>query len=55
MIHCLVVVEGLPYQYATLTTFAMLSDDYGGYKITNCSKFQILSDDYEANKITSNS
>ena len=49
------VVEGLPYQYANLTAFTTLSDDYEAYKITNNTNFQILSEDYEANKITSNS
>ena len=49
------VVEGLPYQYANLTAFTTLSDDYEAYKITNNTNFQMLSEDYEANKITSNS
>ena len=46
------VVVGLPYEYANLTTFTILSDDYEAYKIANNSKIWILSDDYEANKIT---
>ena len=29
------VVEGLPYQYANLTAFTTLSNDYEAYKITN--------------------
>ena len=49
------VVQDLPYQYANLTAFTTLSDDYEAYKITNNTNFQILSEDYEANKITSNS
>jgi hypothetical protein len=48
------VVQGLPYQYANLTAFTTLSDDYEGYKITNNTKFELLSDDYEAYKITNN-
>ena len=27
------VVDGLPFQYANLTTFTILSDDYESYKI----------------------
>ena len=49
------VVEGLPYQYANLTTFSILSDDYEAYKITDNSRFEILSNNYEAYKITDNS
>ncbi len=49
------VVEGLPFQYANLTTFTISSDYYEAYKITNNTKFKILSDDYDADKITSNS
>ena len=49
------IVEGLPYQYANLTRFTTLSNDYESYKITNNSRFETLSDDYEAYKITSNS
>ena len=49
------VVQGLPYQYANLTAFTTLYDDYESYKITNNSRFETLSDDYEAFKITSNS
>ena len=45
------VVEGLPYQYANLTTFTILSDDYEAYKITNNTNFQILSEDYGQFKI----
>ena len=41
------VVEGLPYQYANLTTFSILSDDYEAYKITDNSRFEILSNNYE--------
>jgi hypothetical protein len=29
------VVEGLPYQYANLTAFTILSDDYDSLKINN--------------------
>ena len=63
------VVEGLPYQYANLTTFTILSDDYDSFKINNTSNLSninldidnlstslsILSSDYESYKITSNS
>ena len=49
------VVQGLPYQYANLTAFTTLSDDYEGYKTTNNTRIETLSDDYEAYKITSNS
>jgi hypothetical protein len=63
------VVEGLPYQYANLTTFTILSNDYDSYKINNNSNLSninldidnlsttlsILSSDYESYKITSNS
>ena len=31
------VVEGLPYKYANLTTFTILSNDYDAFKITNNS------------------
>ena len=31
------VVEGLPYQYANLTAFTTLSNDYEAYKITKVS------------------
>ena len=48
------VVQGLPYQYANLTAFTTLSDDYEAYKITNNSKIELLSDDYESYKITNN-
>ena len=36
------VVEGLPYQYANLTTFTTLSNDYDLYKITNNSNISDL-------------
>ncbi len=49
------VVKGLPYQYANLTAFTTLSNDYEAYKITNNTKFDTLSDNYEAYKIKSNS
>jgi hypothetical protein len=63
------VVEGLPYQYANLTSFTILSNDYDSFKISNTSNLSninldidylstslsILSSDYEANKITSDS
>ena len=42
------VVEGLPYQYANLTTFTTLSNDYDLYKITNNSNISDL------NNITTN-
>ena len=48
------VVQGLPYQYANLTSFTTLSDDYEAYKITNNTKIELLSDDYEGYKITNN-
>jgi hypothetical protein len=48
------VVEGLPYQYAHLRTFVILSDDYEAYEITNNTNFQILSEDYEQLKINDN-
>ena len=48
------VVEGLPYQYANLTTFSILSDDYEAYKITDNSRFEILSNNYEQFKINNN-
>ena len=47
------VVEGLPYQYANLTRFTTLSNDYESYKITNNSRFETISNDHEAYKITS--
>ena len=31
------VVGGLPYQYANLTAFTILSDDYDSFKINNTS------------------
>ena len=63
------VVEGLPYQYANLTSFTILSNDYESFKINNTSNLSninldidnlstslsILSSDYESYKITSNS
>ena len=63
------VVEGLPNQYANLTTFTNLSNDYETFKINNTSNLSninldidnlstslsILSSDYESYKITSNS
>ena len=48
------VVQGLPYQYANLTAFTTLSDDYEGYKTTNNTRIETLSDDYEGYKITNN-
>jgi hypothetical protein len=41
------VVEGLPYQYANLTAFTTLSDDYEAYKITNNSYLSILDTDIQ--------
>jgi hypothetical protein len=63
------VVEGLPYQYANLSSFTILSNDYDSFKIRNTSylsninldidnltsNLSILSSDFEANKITANS
>ena len=48
------VVEGLPFKYANLTTFTILSDDYEAYKITDNSRFEILSNNYEQFKINNN-
>ena len=56
------IVEGLPYQYANLTTFTILSDDYDAFKLTNTSNLSninldidnlttslsVLSSDYES-------
>ena len=36
------VVQGLPYQYANLTAFTTLSDDYDAYQITNNTRFTTL-------------
>jgi hypothetical protein len=33
----LYVVAGLPYQYANLTSFTILSNDYDSFKINNTS------------------
>ena len=40
------VVDGLPFQYANLTTFTILSDDYENYKINNNTN---LSNNYVTN------
>ncbi len=42
------VVEGLPNQYANLTTFTALSADYDSYKINNNSNIDNLTDDLSA-------
>jgi len=39
------VVEGLPNQYANLTTFTALSTDYDSYKINNNSNIDNLTED----------
>ena len=39
------VVQGLPYKYANLTTFTILSDDYDSFKITNNSNLSIINND----------
>jgi len=39
------VVEGLPNQYASLTTFTALSTDYDSYKINNNSNIDNLTED----------
>ena len=41
------VVEGLPYQYANLTRFTTLSNDYEAYKITSNSYLSILDTDIQ--------
>jgi len=41
------VVEGLPNQYANLTTFTILSDDYDAFKITNNSNLSIINNDID--------
>ncbi len=46
------VVEGLPFQYANLTAFSNLSDDYDSFKITNNSNLSILNNDI--NNLTTN-
>ena len=39
------VVEGLPYKYANLTTFSILSEDYEQFKINNTTNLSILNID----------
>ena len=41
------VVQGLPYKYANLTTFTILSDDYDAFKITNNSKLSTIYSDID--------
>jgi hypothetical protein len=41
------VVEGLPYQYANLTSFTTLSNDYDAFKITNNSNLLIINNDID--------
>ncbi len=41
------VVEGLPYQYANLTTFSILSEDYEQFKLNNTINLSILNIDIE--------
>ena len=41
------VVEGLPYRYANLTTFTILSNDYETFKINNISQFSVINDDID--------
>ena len=41
------VVEGLPYQYANLTSFTTLSNDYDAFKITNNSNLSIINNDID--------
>jgi hypothetical protein len=42
------VVQGLPNQYANLTTFTALSADYDLYKINNNSNIDNLTEDLSA-------
>jgi hypothetical protein len=42
------VVEGLPYQYASLTKFTNLSNDYETFKINNISQFSVIKDDIDS-------
>ncbi len=39
------VVEGLPFKYANLTTFSILSEDYEQFKINNSTNLSILNID----------
>ena len=39
------VVEGLPFQYANLTTFSILSEDHEQFKINNNTNLSILNID----------
>jgi len=41
------VVEGLPLQYANLTSFTILSNDYDSYKITNNSNITTINIDID--------
>jgi hypothetical protein len=41
------VVEGLPLQYANLTSFTILSNDYDAYKITNNSNITTINIDID--------
>ena len=41
------VVEGLPFQYANLTTFTILSDNYDAYKITTNSSLTNINSDID--------
>ncbi len=41
------VVEGLPYQYANLTSFSILSNDYNSCKISNNSNLSTINLDID--------
>ena len=41
------VVEGLPFQYANLTSFSILSNDYEANKITTNSYLNIINNDID--------
>ncbi len=41
------VVEGLPFQYANLTSFSILSNDYEANKITTSSYLNIINNDID--------
>ena len=41
------VVEGLPYQYANLTSFTTLSNDYQQFKINNNTNLSTLNIDID--------
>ena len=45
------VVGGLPFQYANLTTFTILSDDYGNYKINNNMNVEGINTDLTNNYV----